>query len=95
MKRVCAGEEERHNGRISDAWRLMKLSEVRDDDMARRYVPKTYHNRRALRIVFGTILTAVFAAVVLFLLLFFVLENYYVDGRLNITWLTDEPLQTD
>ena len=62
--------------------------------MARRYVPKTYNNRRVLRIVFGTVISAALMAVILFLLLFFVLENYYVDGRLDIPGLTDE-LPTD
>ena len=63
--------------------------------MARRYVPKTYNNRRLLRIVFGTVVSAAVTAVVLFLLLFFVLENYYVDGRLEIPWLAEEPLSAD
>ena len=59
--------------------------------MGRRYVPKTYNNRRLLRIVIGTVVTAALTAVILFLLLFFVLENYYVDGRLDIPWLVEEP----
>ena len=63
--------------------------------MGRRYVPKTYSNRRLLRIVVGTIVSAALAAVILFLLLFFVLENYYVDGRLEIPWLAEEPLSAD
>jgi len=63
--------------------------------MARRYVPKTYNNRRFFRIVFGTVVTAALTAVILFLLLFFVLENYYVDGRLDIPWLADEPISVD
>jgi len=48
-----------------------------------------------LRIVVGTIVSAALAAVILFLLLFFVLENYYVDGRLEIPWLAEEPLSAD
>ena len=63
--------------------------------MGRRYVPKTYSNRRLLRIVIGTVLTAALTAVILFLLLFFVLEDYYVDGRLDIPWLADEPIAVD
>jgi len=59
--------------------------------MGKRYVPKTYNNRRLLRIVLGTIVAAMVAVVVLFLLLFFLLEGYYVDGRLVIPWLMDYP----
>ena len=57
------------------------------DLMGRRYVAKTYNNRRALRIILGIVVFVVLAAVVVFLLLFFVLENYFVDGRLDIPWL--------
>jgi len=65
--------------------------------MARRYVPKTYNNRRLLRIIFGTVISAALTAVILFLLLFFVFENYYdrVEGRIDIPWLADEPLSSD
>ena len=63
--------------------------------MARRYVPKTYNNRRLLRIILGTVVSVVVTAVVLFLLLFFVLENYYIDGRLEIPWLIDEPVSAE
>ena len=59
--------------------------------MGHRYVPKTYNNRRLLRIIIGTVVSAALTAVILFLLLFFVLENYYVDGRLEIPWLVEEP----
>jgi len=55
-----------------------------------RYVPKTYNNRRALRIILGTIATIAVSAVVLFLMLFFILQRYEVDGRLEIPWLTEE-----
>jgi len=58
--------------------------------MGKRYVPKTYKNRRILRILFGTILTVAVAAVVIFLLLFFVLENYWVDGEWALPWLSAE-----
>ena len=63
--------------------------------MGRRYVPKTYNNRRLLRIVFGTVVSAALTAVILFLLLFFVLENYYIDGRLDIPWLMEEPVSVN
>ena len=55
-----------------------------------RYVPKTYKNRRLLRFILGAIIFLALAAVILFLLLFFVLENYFVDGKLDIPWLVDE-----
>ena len=55
--------------------------------MGKRYVPKTYNNRRLLRIVLGTLVSVIVAVVVLFLLLFFILEGYYEDGRLIIPWL--------
>jgi len=67
----------------------------RSNGVARRYVPKTYNNRRLLRIVFGTVVSAALTAVILFLLLFFVLENYYVDGRLDIPWLLEEQITAD
>ena len=54
-----------------------------------RYVPKTYNNRRVLRFILGTIIFLVLAAVVSFLLLFFVLENYFIDGRLDIPLLME------
>jgi len=54
-----------------------------------RYVPKTYNNRRVLRFILGTIVFLALAAVVLFLLLFFILENYFVEGRLEIPLLVD------
>ena len=63
--------------------------------MGKRYVPKTYNNRRLQRIIFGTVVSVAVTAVVLFLLLFFVLESYYVDGRLDIPWLIDEPISAD
>ena len=59
-------------------------------DMGRRYVPKTYNNRRLLRIIFVSAISVALSALILFLLLFFVLENYYVDGRLEIPWLTED-----
>jgi len=55
-----------------------------------RYVPKTYNNRRGLRIFLGAIITIALSAVVLFLILFFSLQNYVVDGHLEIPWLIEE-----
>jgi hypothetical protein len=63
--------------------------------MGKRYVPKTYNNRRLLRIILGTVITVSLAAVVIFLLLFFALENYWVDGRLEIPWLAEEMAPAD
>jgi len=63
--------------------------------MSKRYVPKTYNNRRALRMLFGAVIFAAVACVVLFISLFFWLQIYQVpsaDGgvRLEIPWLMDE-----
>jgi len=49
--------------------------------MGKRYVPKTYNNRRLLRVIIGLILSIVIAAVVIFVLLFIILENYWIDGQ--------------
>ena len=61
-----------------------------------RYVPKTYNNRRILRIIVRTIISVFFAAIILFILLFFGLrqyEEYTADGvRLEIPFLMDEPI---
>jgi len=54
-----------------------------------RYVPKTYNNKRALRIFLFTILAIVLLSITLFLVLFFVLDQYVVDGQLVISWLDD------
>ena len=57
-----------------------------------RYVPKTYNNRRGLRIVISTIITLALSFVILFLILFFVFARYVGDdGILDIPWLTEEP----
>ena len=72
----------------------MELSGVRDDDMG-RYVPKTYYNRRLLRIMVRTVVVVSLAAVVLFVALFFGLQRYISpgeDGKLEIPWLMDEPV---
>jgi len=58
--------------------------------MGKRYVPKTYNNRRLLRIIIGTVTSVALAAVILFLLLFFVLSNFVNEvGVLEIPWLID------
>lgn len=59
-----------------------------------RYVPKTYRNHRAARIVLTTVLTLVLSCVILAVALFFGLKKYVVytqDGlRLDIPWLEDD-----
>ena len=55
-----------------------------------RYVPKTYNNRRGLRIIIGAITAIALSVVILFLILFLILQGYVVDGRLEIPWLLDE-----
>ena len=62
--------------------------------MSKRYVPKTYNNRRALRILLGTVIFAAVAAVAIFISLFFWLQIYQIpspDGgvRLEIPWLME------
>ena len=61
--------------------------------MGKRYVPKTYSNRRLLRVILGSIISVTLAIVIMFLLLFFVLEDYYRDGRLQILWSSEEPAE--
>jgi len=56
-----------------------------------RYVPKTYNNRRVLRVIVGTVITISLSAVILFLVLFFIFQTYVVDGRLEIPLLDDSP----
>jgi len=68
--------------------------------MSKRYVPKTYNNRRALRFLLGAVISAALAAVVIFVSLFFWLAIYQVpsaDGgvRLEIPWLMDESATLD
>jgi len=56
-----------------------------------RYVPKTYNNKRILRIIISTVITLALSVVILFLILFFVFQRYVDDdGQLNIPGLTDE-----
>ena len=61
--------------------------------MGKRYVPKTYNNRRAFRIISWSVISVALAAVVVFLLLFFGLRSYEVEGRLVIPWLINEPAE--
>jgi len=56
-----------------------------------RYVPKTYNNRRGLRIIIGAVTALALSVVILFLILFLILQGYVVEGRLEIPWLLDEP----
>ena len=58
--------------------------------MPRRYVPKTYNNRRGLRLIIGMAITFALSVVILFLSLFFIFSGYVVDGQLIIPWLMDE-----
>ena len=56
-----------------------------------RYVPKTYNNRRVLRVILGTVITLALSVVILFLILFFIFQQYVGEGgQLEIPWLTDE-----
>ena len=61
--------------------------------MPRRYVPHTYNNKRAIRILISTFVGVIITFVVVFLILFFTLERYIVhteDGvKLEIPWLMD------
>jgi len=56
-----------------------------------RYVPKTYNNRRVLRIVLSTIIIIIFVSLVLFLVLFFALQQYVVEGQLMFPAGQDAP----
>jgi len=56
-----------------------------------RYVPKTYNNRRVLRIIVSSVITLALSFVILFLILFFIFARYVgEDGQLEIPWLTEE-----
>jgi len=62
-----------------------------------RYVPKTYNNRRALRLILGTVIALALLLVILFLVLFIILDTYFViDGQLFIPGLYEEtvPIST-
>jgi len=58
--------------------------------MPRRYVPKTYNNRRLLRLIIGMGITFALSIVILFLSLFFIFSRYVVDGQIILPWLIDE-----
>ena len=55
-----------------------------------RYVPKTYNNRRILRLIVGAVITVALSIVILFLILFFIFRGYEVEGRLEIPWLIED-----
>ena len=55
-----------------------------------RYVPKTYNNKRILRLIVGAVITVALSIVILFLILFFIFRGYEVDGKLEIPWLIDD-----
>jgi len=60
-----------------------------------RYVPKTYNNRRWLRVIFTTIVVVLLTVLILFIALFFGLRSYFLPGedgtqRLEIPWLMEE-----
>jgi hypothetical protein len=61
----------------------------------RRYVPKTYYNRRFLRIIVRTVVIVSLAVLILIIVLFFGLNNYVrddIDGtkKLDIPWLMSD-----
>ncbi|MCL2426373.1 MAG: hypothetical protein FWD05_08550 [Oscillospiraceae bacterium] len=60
-----------------------------------RYVPKTYNNRRILRIIVNIVITVIVSVIVLFLTLFFILESHVVDGELEIPWLVEDEVEDD
>ena len=64
-----------------------------------RYVPRTYNNRRLLRIIIGIILSSAIALAVLFIALFFGLQVHIVatpEGPvLEIPFLMDDPPPID
>ena len=66
-----------------------------------RYVPKTYYNRRILRMLIRIVASVALAAVILFISLFFWLKEKYAqlgpDGtiRLEIPFLMDNAQTED
>ena len=61
----------------------------------KRYVPKTYNNRRVLRIIIRVVVAVTVVTVILFVSLFFGLRKYVVysaDGkiRLEIPFLMED-----
>ena len=67
----------------------------------RRYVPKTYYNRRVIRMILKIILSVALAAAILFITLFFWLKDKYMqinpDGtiKLEIPLLMDDKTLDD
>jgi len=65
--------------------------------MSKRFVAKTYRNRRVLRIILAAVIFAALALVVTFLLLFFMLDDYVVPNtdrhtvRIEHPFFTHEP----
>jgi hypothetical protein len=61
-----------------------------------RYVPHTYKNGRAGRVILTVIVSVIIAFVILTISLFFGLQKYIVytpDGlRLEIPWMEAEPI---
>ena len=60
-----------------------------------RYVPKTYNNRRWLRVILRSVAVILITVLVLFIALFFGFRNFFLPGedgtqRLEIPWLVDE-----
>jgi len=60
----------------------------------RRYVPKTYNNRRLLRIIFRSVVIALCTVLIVFIVLFFGFYSYFLTGEdgtgsMEIPWLTD------
>ena len=64
-----------------------------------RYVPRTYNNRRVLRIIIGIILSSAIALILLFVSLFFGLQQHVVSTPegpvLEIPFLMDDPPPVD
>jgi len=67
-----------------------------------RYVPRTYNNRRLLRIIIGTIISTALAILILFVVLFFGLEELWLewpypegDPVLQIPFLMENPPPRD
>jgi len=55
-------------------------------------IPRTYRNKRPLKIILTALLSLVIVFVVLTVVLFFGLMKYYdkTSGQLDIPWLTQE-----
>ena len=58
------------------------------------YVPKTYNNRRLLRMIFRSVVIVLCTVLILFIVLFFGFYRYFLTGEdgtgsLEIPWLTE------